>query len=101
MQAQFAYKTAVLNAVKDVNDAITIVTNGHVQVKASQEGLVAVNEVLRLSQLRYRYGATPYLQVLDAQRSLLDAQRSYISARANQYRAYIKLYKALGGGYQQ
>lgn len=101
MQAQFAYKTAVLNAVKDVNDAITIVTNGHVQVKASQEGLVAVNEVLRLSQLRYRYGATPYLQVLDAQRSLLDAQRSYISARATQYRAYIRLYKALGGGYQQ
>jgi multidrug efflux system outer membrane protein len=54
-----------------------------------------------LSQLRYRYGATPYLQVLDAQRSLLDAQRSYISARATQYRAYIRLYKALGGGYQQ
>lgn len=99
LQAEQAYMTAVLNAVRDVNDAVTLVTNGYSQVRSSEEGLVAVTEVLRLSQLRYRYGATTYLQVLDAQRSLLDAQRAFISARANQYRAYVRLYKALGGGW--
>lgn len=100
-QAELAYRTSVLNALRDVNDALTLVTNGYSQVRAAQQGLVAVTEVLRLSELRYRYGATPYLQVLDAQRSLLDAQRASISARANQYRAFVRLYKALGGGWRQ
>lgn len=100
-QAEMAYRTAVLNALRDVNDGLTLVGNGYNQVRASQQGLIAVTEVLRLSELRYRYGATPYLQVLDAQRSLLDAQRAFISARASQYRAFIRLYKSLGGGWQQ
>lgn len=100
-QAEMAYRTSVLNALRDVNDALTLVNNGYHQVRAAKQGLVAVTEVLRLSELRYRYGATPYLQVLDAQRSLLDAQRASISARASQYRAFIRLYKALGGGWQQ
>jgi len=99
LQAEMAYRTSVLNAVRDVNDAITTINNGREQVRAADKGLTSVAEVLRLSQLRYRYGAAQYLQVLDAQRSLLDAQRSDISARANLYRGYIRLYKALGGGY--
>ncbi|MFN5377602.1 MAG: efflux transporter outer membrane subunit [Ignavibacteria bacterium] len=101
VQAEMAYKTSVLSALRDVNDAVTLIRNGKEQVRASQEGLSAVAEVLRLSQLRYRYGATPYLQVLDAQRSLLDAQRGYIGARANLYRSYVRFYKSLGGGWQK
>ncbi len=101
VQAEMAYKTSVLNALRDVNDAVTLIRNGKEQVRASKEGLTAVAEALRLSQLRYRYGATPYLQVLDAQRSMLDAQRGYIGARANLYRSYVRMYKSLGGGWQK
>jgi len=99
LQAELAYKNAVLAALRDVNDAVAAITNGGNQIAAAKLGLVSVTEVARLSQLRYRFGATTYLQVLDAQRSLLDAQRAYISAKANQYRAYVRLYKALGGGW--
>jgi len=55
---------------------------------------------LRLSELRYRYGAAPYLQVLDAQRSLLEAQRRELDAKTNLYLAYVALYRALGGGWR-
>lgn len=101
VQAEMSYRTSVLNALREVNDAVTIITNGRDQVRSWGAGVVSVTEVLRLSQLRYRFGATTFLQVLDAQRSLLDAQRGYISARANLYRGYVRLYRALGGGWQQ
>lgn len=94
------YQRTVVIAFREVNDAMVDLRNRRLEV-VSASGVVAANrDVLRLSELRYRYGAAPYLQVLDAQRSLLDAQRRELDARANLYLAYIALYRALGGGWR-
>ncbi|AFE57825.1 UNVERIFIED_ORG: multidrug efflux system outer membrane protein [Rahnella aquatilis] len=47
---------------------------------------------------RYANGATDYLNVLDAQRTLFSAQQSLIQSRLSQQNSLITLYKALGGG---
>jgi multidrug efflux system outer membrane protein len=94
------YQRTVVIAFREVNDAMVDLRNRRIEV-ASATGVVTANrEVLRLSELRYRYGATPYLQVLDAQRSLLDAQRRELDAKTNLYLAYVTLYRALGGGWR-
>jgi outer membrane protein TolC len=63
----------------------------------------AVNEnqlALSVAQRRYREGAIDFLNVLSVQKALLDARsesiRSNVSASVN----LIKLYKALGGGWE-
>lgn len=99
-EAVAQYRQSILVAFKEVNDALVDVVQRRSEVDATVAGVKSNRDVLRLSELRYRYGATPYLQVLDAQRSLLDAQRKEVAARAAQYIAYIRLYKALGGGWR-
>ncbi|MBK9183225.1 MAG: TolC family protein [Ignavibacteria bacterium] len=99
-EAVALYRQSILVAFKEVNDALVDVVQRRSEVDATVAGVKSNRDVLRLSELRYRYGATPYLQVLDAQRSLLDAQRKEVTARAAWYVAYIRLYKALGGGWR-
>ncbi len=99
MEMVAAYQNTVINAFRDVNDALVAVNNSRAIVRAQIASVEATREVVRLSELRYRYGATPYLQVLDAQRSLLSAQEAETAAIADQYRALIFLYRALGGGW--
>ena len=59
----------------------------------------AERAVLRLAELRYRGGVSPYLEVLDAQRSLFSAELDEVQAISGQQNALVRLYKALGGGW--
>ncbi len=98
-QALYAYRNTVLVAFQEVNDALVAYNNSSDRVLATTASVNATREALRLSELRYRYGTTPYLQVLDAQRSLLAAQSDDVSARSDRLRQLVFLYRALGGGY--
>ena len=57
-----------------------------------------MHERARLAQLRYDHGATPYFEVLDAQRDLLAAEQQLVQARYALQAAHIAVYAALGGG---
>ena len=59
-----------------------------------------LSNVLELSDLRYRSGYSPYLEVLDAQRQLLQAQTFQIIAARNVRLSVVDLAKALGGGWE-
>ena len=54
-----------------------------------------------LSDLRYRNGASSYLDVLDAQRSLFTDQQASVQAQLSQVLSQVALYKALGGGWAE
>jgi multidrug efflux system outer membrane protein len=58
-----------------------------------------LQQAYELSDLRYRSGYSPYLEVLDAQRQLLQAQTLSIVAARNVRLALVDLAKALGGGW--
>jgi outer membrane protein, multidrug efflux system len=55
---------------------------------------------LRLANARYEAGYSPYLEVLDAQRTANDATLAYIRNRQLQLAAAVDLFKALGGGWK-
>ena len=58
------------------------------------------SQAYELSDLRYKAGYSPYLEVLDAQRQLLQAQTLQILAARDVRLALVDLAKALGGGWE-
>ena len=57
--------------------------------------------MLRLQRMRYRGGVVSYLEVLDAERQFFDAEIELARAKLDQLRAYVELYRALGGGWSE
>jgi len=54
----------------------------------------------RLSRLAYDNGATSFLDVLDAERSLISAAQQLVQTRRALLARQVALYRALGGGAQ-
>ena len=67
-----------------------------------QQGLLftAAQDARRLADIRYRGGATSYLEVLDADTRLFNAEIGQADARLSELSGFVELYRALGGGWQ-
>lgn len=93
------YERAIQSAFREVADALAIRGTIDQQV-AAQESLVrAVAQTYRLATSRYEQGIDSYLAVLDAQRSLYAAEQGLVSLRLAKVASQIRLYAALGGGW--
>ncbi len=57
----------------------------------------AVADAVRHAQNRYRAGYTPYIEQIDAERSLLAVELSLVQLNADRLNAMIGLYQAVGG----
>ena len=94
-----AYTKSVQAAFRDTHDALSANETTRAALAAQSARKDKLAEVLELSDLRYRSGYSPYLEVLDAQRQLLQAQTFQIIAARNVRLAVIDLATALGGGW--
>ena len=88
-----------LTAFKEVADALVEVDTYKRGNEASQRKVAAAENAYKLSFERYDKGVSSYLEVLDSQRTLFSAQLEYSENRQFYFNAYVKLYKALGGGW--
>jgi multidrug efflux system outer membrane protein len=95
-----AYTRSVQGAFHDAHDALSANETTRAALAAQTERKDRLSNVLELSDLRYRSGYSPYLEVLDAQRQLLQAQTFQIIAARNVRLAVVDLAKALGGGWE-
>ena len=99
-EALLTYQKAVLQALREVSDAL-IGTAKAREARAQMEALVNTwRDASHLSHLRYTGGVTSYLEVLDSERQLFDAELNYAQAKSNELLAVVALYKALGGGWE-
>jgi multidrug efflux system outer membrane protein len=92
------YESAIQNAFKEVADLLAVKHHIGEQIDAYQEAVSALENTLRLANLRYEKGIDSYLSVLDAQRSLFEARQNLVSLRFVEAVNSIKLYFAMGGG---
>jgi multidrug efflux system outer membrane protein len=100
-QALIAYRQTIQRAFGDVSDALIGYQKQH-EVRVRQENTVAdLGESVRLSNMRYKGGTTTYLEVLDGQRALYSAELTLAEDRGNEYQSLVRLYRSLGGGWQQ
>ncbi|MXO75757.1 efflux transporter outer membrane subunit [Altererythrobacter aerius] len=96
-QAAWAYRSAVLNAFREVEDRMAVLANLKEQETALEAQQVAVADALRHARNRYRAGYTPYIEQVDAQRALLGVELSLVQTRADELTALVGLYQAVGG----
>jgi multidrug efflux system outer membrane protein len=60
----------------------------------------SAEEATNLSNMRYKGGATSYLEVLDSDTRYFAARLDLARADLNELLAFVGLYSALGGGWQ-
>ena len=98
-QAGFAYRSIVLQAMREVSDSLFANQHAAEAIVANEERVAAAEETLRLQRLRYRAGVVDYLDLLDSERQQLAARLDLSNARLNKANSYLNLYRALGGGW--
>jgi len=100
LQTQANYRGTLLTALKDVEDALVSWRNSQQRIDALQQAASAAGNAALLANNRYASGLIDFQTVLQTQRTLLSAEDSLASARADQSADYVRLIKAVGGGWQ-
>ncbi|CAG9193375.1 Efflux transporter, outer membrane factor (OMF) lipoprotein, NodT family [Paraburkholderia tropica] len=98
-QSFIAYRSAVLTALNDVENASVSLARESERVQSLQRSADAYRSAAAIAQSLYRSGSTGFLEVLTAERSLYAAQDALIQSRVLIATNYIALNKALGGGW--
>jgi multidrug efflux system outer membrane protein len=88
-----------LSAFGEVEDALVEVDTYHREKEAARRKTIAAENAAFLSFERYDKGVSSFLEVLDSERTLFSARLEYSETNQLFFNAYVKLYKALGGGW--
>jgi multidrug efflux system outer membrane protein len=94
-----AYEQTILNAYREVDDALVAVRTYEAELGARRRQMEAARNAAELSWVRYDGGRTSYLEVLDLQRSFFSSQLKASEALQLQLTSVVGLYQALGGGW--
>jgi multidrug efflux system outer membrane protein len=94
------YRARVVEAFREVADALAAEDRLATQRKAQEGQVAALRNAMQLSLSRYGTGLTNYIEVLDAEELLYPAESALAQTRRDQLVAVVNLYKALGGGWR-
>jgi len=98
-QALLNYERTVLNALNEVENAMTAFLEQRIQYEAQQRAAAAAQKSLKLSTKLYKDGLIDFQSVLDAQLALFDFENQVAEAQGNAAANVVRLYKSLGGGW--
>jgi outer membrane protein TolC len=93
------YNTSVLDALREVADALSSWRALQAQLGEQNAVSGALDSASTLALHRYQAGLTNYLTVLTAQSAALEQQRTLLDLQARAYTLNVALIRALGGGY--
>lgn len=94
-----AYNGAVLDAVREVADALASSRSLDQQQAEQAQAGAAAEAAYAIALQRYRAGLGSYLQVLSAESSVLAQRRQAADLKARVLDTQVALVKALGGGW--
>jgi multidrug efflux system outer membrane protein len=100
-QALIAYQETVIQGAREVEDAMASLTSTQDKDTILTESVSVAQRSADLAFLRYQEGFADYQRVLDAQQALFSQQQRFAANRGEVVRSVIKLYRSLGGGWQQ
>lgn len=105
-QAKARYEEAVanhegklLNALREVEDALSDVQQRQRQADAHAQAQQAAARAYLVAQARYERGISNYLDVIDAQRSSLAADRTAVQIKTQKLLASVAVARSLGAGW--
>lgn len=98
-QALSVYQRSIISAFQEVEDALVDRSKFSETREERAANVAALQRFRDLAALRYKEGATIYLEVANAEQSLFVAQLAYVATQAQLFQAYANLYKAMGGAW--
>jgi multidrug efflux system outer membrane protein len=98
-QTLYFYENTVLIAFREVEDALVQIDTFSRQSNAVSRQVAAARNANVLSLDRYDQGVTSYLEVLETERQYFSAELEYSQLYQEHLNSYVRLYKALGGGW--
>lgn len=98
-QAQEAYRATVLAALKEVEDALVALRGDRERLLRLNLAAESARNAALMARQRYDSGLVDFQVVLETQRSQLGTQDSVASTQADLAADHVRLYKALGGGW--
>ncbi|NLC71663.1 MAG: efflux transporter outer membrane subunit [Desulfuromonadaceae bacterium] len=100
-QALLNYEKTLLNALREVEDGVVAFSQQRTRVAALERSVAASHRNLRLASNLYKEGLVDFQNVLDAQRSIILLDNELAAAKGESAIILVRLYKALGGGWDQ
>lgn len=97
--AQANYQETVLQAFRNVADALRALEEDARTVKAQAEAEALARDRLDLTRKQFELGGTSYLALLDAQRQFAIARVALVRVQSTRYADTAALFQALGGGW--
>src|SRR5690606_12268801 len=94
------YKNSVLNASREVSDALYTFQTNDQKIKLKQKEYEAYQLAIDYSEELQVYGMANYLEVLTARENALMAQLAVVNTEFGRLNAMVQLYRALGGGWR-
>ena len=100
LQSRAAYDAVVLGALRDVEDALLALRSDRQRLASLGNATAAARNAAAMARKQYSSGLVDFQTVLQTQRTELSAQDGQSVAAANVSSDQVRLYQALGGGWQ-
>jgi len=100
-EAALNYQQTIQQAFREVSDALIAYEKDHEFLRQQESLTYSAKDASRLSDVRYRGGASSYLEVLDSNTRTYAAELTLAQAELSEMLDYVQLYRALGGGWQK
>ncbi|MGN6627024.1 MAG: TolC family protein, partial [Tepidisphaeraceae bacterium] len=99
-QLMLAYQNAVLQALKETEDALVNYATEQTRHAALSEAVQSARTSVNIARQQYEQGVIDFLVVLDTQRDLLSAEDALVQSDETIATNLVALYTALGGGWE-
>ena len=100
LQSHAAWQASVLAALQQVEDALTALAGDRQRLVSLQSAALSAGRAAVLARQRFSAGLVDFQTVLETQRNALTTQDSLAQAGADAAADLVRLYQALGGGWQ-
>jgi outer membrane protein, multidrug efflux system len=99
-EAALNYRKTVLQALEEVEDGLTGLHQDAARTASLRDTVTADQHALEVDLDAYRHGLLTYISVLTVQIQTVQARQQLAQASLTQNTDLVKLYKALGGGWE-
>jgi multidrug efflux system outer membrane protein len=100
-EAKLEYEQTILKALHEVSGQLFTRRKYEVAHAEQARSVAAYRDAVRVATQRYRAGHANYFEVLDAQQQLFPQENALAQVQLKQLLIIVRLYKSLGGGWNQ
>jgi len=99
IQAVYQYERSILNAYIEVANQLSGINNLAKSYDLKAKQVQALTQSIEISNDLFKSSRADYLEVLMTQRDALESKLELIETKKQQLNAMVKIYQALGGGW--